>query len=754
MIKRFNKSKKSKKGAILVIVVLILALAMIFIASAMMLTQATRRRLYSRTMQSQARLTVTAASEVFLEALKTQEITDKQIDDILAVHSSRESVETNKAKMLVDGVPGMSSDPDNCTYIDIYKDDSYATNKKIRIDFTTVIGNDRENIQIIMQDRKISPTYGGRFSNQIEIGGNVANEELRFTYGVGMVDPNYITQLNSANTKIANKSDWLYVDDNTVLIRGNGSLYETASSNACYSDLVLSNGTAYLGGDNTYNGRIVILDSAVFSIYSGSTTYNGDMYFIGKGTTEPGIKTTTASWETINSKNFIFSGRDVFDSSKNTKHEPEPSVYASLSGTGVKCYIVDANGDAAASFKATYKTNPDQPAKDMPITNSASELGQTSSDTAVQNKRDEITHYTTLYRGYNYDTKTFPSDVETQVFNTINSDGLTKHVEKGETITDDIAYGKDGKVYKKNDVVERDGGDDLILNPLTKVHPSDATELKLSELSTWDTKYDTLSDRIIDLPAGNYYITGGSPVTDKTGGPYVIAINGSNAGSYRFWFSGEKHYLKFVVFAVYGANNKAPQPAIFILEQGANIQLGYSNDWADETYFASSGFISIARNNMNTAKKIGDYIHQKTSDFEDTNHGGGFKSGKINGSTHTITYSSYYTPKFNVADMVDESPKPAIYVLGVGGNTIGIGCANKIEAYMGLYNSGKFTVCDKDGGSQKTEIYGRLEADAIELKTAGTFCMPYCPAPSKSSSLPSVRPAETKYYVCDLIYYY
>ena len=83
MIKRLVKSKKSKKGAILVIVVLILALAMIFIASAMMLTQATRRRLYSTAYQSQARLTVTAASEVFLEALKMQEITDNDLEAIM-----------------------------------------------------------------------------------------------------------------------------------------------------------------------------------------------------------------------------------------------------------------------------------------------------------------------------------------------------------------------------------------------------------------------------------------------------------------------------------------------------------------------------------------------------------------------------------------------------------------------------------------------------------------------------------------------
>ena len=122
MIKRLAKSKKSKKGAILVIVVLILALAMIFIASAMMLTQATRRRLYSTTMQSQARLTVTAASEVFLEALKTQEITDVMIEDILKKKSTPAASDAGKIRMVVDGVPGMSeTDNTNCTYVDIYK---------------------------------------------------------------------------------------------------------------------------------------------------------------------------------------------------------------------------------------------------------------------------------------------------------------------------------------------------------------------------------------------------------------------------------------------------------------------------------------------------------------------------------------------------------------------------------------------------------------------------------------------------------
>ena len=99
MIKRLSKSKRNKQGAILVLVVLILALAMIFIASAMMLTQATRSRLYENTMSSQARLTVSAAAETFLEALQTQEITDKQMDAMLSECSTRQTDNSKKIKM-------------------------------------------------------------------------------------------------------------------------------------------------------------------------------------------------------------------------------------------------------------------------------------------------------------------------------------------------------------------------------------------------------------------------------------------------------------------------------------------------------------------------------------------------------------------------------------------------------------------------------------------------------------------------------
>ena len=748
MIKRLVKSKKSKKGAILVIVVLILALAMIFIASAMMLTQATRRRLYSTSINSQARLTVTAASEVFLEALKTQEITDVQIDNIIGKHANHETVDTKKARMVVDGIPGMGDTEDNCTYIDIYKDKNYATNKKIVIDFTTVIGTTKENIRVVLQDREISPSYTGRFSNQIELGKNVSKEELRFTQGVGMVAPSYIDQLNKENKNITNLEDKLYVDDNTVLIRGNAT--EQASDAIFYSDVVYYNGSPYLGGGNTYNGRIVILDGSYFTEYSSGTKYNGDFYFIGKDKREVGIKKVKASTGTFASNNFIFSNRDVIDTSVNAMNDNPASYKDILTNKNRKCYIVTKDGDVETSFTATYINNNKSEDFSKDIKNYGGDLSSNSTDPDEQNKRNEINHFIKTYRKYDYKNQPFPTDVATEVFNSINTDGLTIHMEGGTTVTTDYAYGKGGKVYKKGDKIKT-GGDDIIQNPLTKTHPSTATTLDLSNLSNADKTYSatdgtTKTDRIIGLPAGDYYIKGSSPVTsaDKIKpGPWVICINGANAGSYRFWFAGGAHSLDCVVFAVYGANNVAPQPAVFILESTASIKLTSDDQYAKTEYICSSGFISIARPGKNTPALIGEYIQKTASNKEDTNWNGAFGG---------ITYSKYYKPEYDNVNHKDISPKPAIYVFGVSGNTILLGNAVKVEAYMGLYSGG--TLESPSNGNAVTQIYGRLEADTMKLKTGGKYCMPYCPAPSKVSSQYDVRPAETKYQVCDLVYYY
>lgn len=78
-MRKFNKKKGSRQGAILVTVVFILAFAIIFIAAAMVLTQNTRKRIYTEAESNQARLTVTSVAEAFYRAVEKCEFQDADI---------------------------------------------------------------------------------------------------------------------------------------------------------------------------------------------------------------------------------------------------------------------------------------------------------------------------------------------------------------------------------------------------------------------------------------------------------------------------------------------------------------------------------------------------------------------------------------------------------------------------------------------------------------------------------------------------
>ena len=82
MMRKFNKKKGSRQGAILVTVVFILAFAMIFIAAAMMLTQSTRKRVYEEAESSQARLTVTSVAEAFYRSIQKCEFKDADLIEL------------------------------------------------------------------------------------------------------------------------------------------------------------------------------------------------------------------------------------------------------------------------------------------------------------------------------------------------------------------------------------------------------------------------------------------------------------------------------------------------------------------------------------------------------------------------------------------------------------------------------------------------------------------------------------------------
>ncbi len=732
MIKRLSKAKKSKQGAILVIVVLILALAMIFIASAMMLTQATRKRLYSRTMSSQARLTVTSASEVFLEALKTQEISDVQIDTLLSKKAGPASKDEDKIKMVVPGVPGMSEDDDNCTYLDIYKDPAHS--EVLVVDFTTVIGDEKpENVRIYMTESESDPSLGHRFMNQIEVAAAVGVAELRFTSGVGMWN----------KTKYPTSPA-----DNTIVMRG-GIKTETSSS-VVYSEIIFGEGASIaLGGGDVYNNNVVFLDNAVMKSKS-SMKIKGNLYFIGTSN-KPGmsIETNKDLWtdNNLTSPNFIFSGRTVQNDSNGD--DADNRRIRNIISTR-NCYFLDKDGNC--------------------LTNSGTKVQKVSArDTVNDAGKYEVTNKGTSsvpssfasnvarYQKYKYNSAN-PYPSASEVFVTLNPDGKVKTVTEDGGITLSYAtYSKDGKkTYAKGSTIPK--GDTYVVNPVTESYPdykkTGGTPEKTLNLSTLATD---ATDGLLVLDPGYYYVTGNSNTVTTTSDnsslkPYVIAIDGASADKYRFYFAKDHtFYLNRCVFAIYNVQDPG-LPVVFIMEEGAKIQLSGANYRLNsgDNILCTAGFLSMSR--KTTAEDLKDYIYTKSySGSEAQVWSTEYTSAD---GSKTLKYSKYY----------DSIHTPSIFIYGAKNNKLVFSDSTILEAYVGLYNNGQFGILD--GTASVVPIYGRIESNEIhgfkndnswdvkENTPVGDVSMPYCPQPNQDSSLPKKRPAKSKYSVKNIVYYY
>lgn len=725
MIKRLNKSKKSKQGAILVIVVLILALAMIFIASAMMLTQATRRRLYSSTLSNQARLTVTAASEVFLEALEMQEITDTQIDKILAEHPARSATNADKMKMIVPGVPGMGSEDDNCTYLDIYKDSAAGSNI-IYCDLTTIIGDSTENVRVVLEAHEDEPTYGGRFKNQIDIATVVNQYNLRFTHGVGMAP------------------DGVDTTGNSIVIRGD--MTETASEAVYYCDIIYAKGTtAKLGGGNNFHGKMIFLEGAYFNV-DADFSLDGDIYFIGKPTSgngTAGFQHTgdDDAWDNLTPGKIVAAGRTL---QQDPSYDQNQKVKALIERTP-EVYILNNKNEAISVGNQNVKTT----------------YGITSKKPVPESVKTNVNKY----KQYDYtpESDPYPGDLES-VLMMVNPGG-TKSLTKGTTFQrDEYRHYKDDTgdhyvKYNKGTTVPEDM--EVYAEPITTKFPDkdyfggedsigykkyyqngklkDSAKIKVDK--DWFEAHDENHDGIYNIEPGWYQLESGE-IANNDKKPYVFAINGAKASEYRFWFKEGTYNMRTCVFAVY--NVKEDSPVIFVMEPKAVINLSGSNFKQTSSYCAA-GFISVDRG-KETSTRIGSYVRDTARPLTDGGEAKNVNSNYKMRNGTPIRYSTYY----------DSKVKPVIYIYGAGRNEFNANSSATVEAYIGLYGDGQFggETNMLDGG-YPTFIYGRIEANKFKMGNSnGGYCMPYCPGPNEGNKKPDQREAESKYKTINIIYYY
>ena len=769
MIKRLSKAKKSKQGAILVIVVLILALAMIFIAAAMMLTQATRGRMYENTLKSQARLTVTAASEVFLEALETQEITDAQLDSMIS--ASKHDNDSDKIKMVVSGVPGMSEDDDNCTYLDLYY---VGGNKKIAYaDFTTVIGDESENVQIKLRVKETGGAQKELFKNQIDIGGGAGSYNVRFTQGIGMYNPT-VTPVN-----------------NNIVFRGAAT--EDCSSTVVYSNIVFAEGAVCrLGGGNKYFGDLICVDSYL-STRDGGVDFYGDYFLIGKNKDDGALLAESANgWDKFTGS-FVFAGRD----------------FQNPSGTGDNCNklrdtIANESNNSIYFVGNTNKTishtDPNNTGSTYNIRNKA-----VADDGTYVGLTSTLQEKYNTYSNYDYSTSNdpFPSSISV-VFSQYNPGGTddtmiinagTKTAREEYSCIKKVVNGKTSYEYKtypanytftENTEVYREplsrkfptkdyfhNGDGTLNAAAYHEYYDDSDELydwvKIScsktgleaadgkkviqDGTTHVVDCDGTKNNVIDLNPGWYQFTAGEADFGTT--PFIICLDGSRASEYRLFFKSGDYNFKSVVFAVYNAKNTgdATSNVTIVLEPSATVHFGYTNN-RDTSCLCIGGFISVSRD-KSSAAGIAKYI--KDGPRPTVDGGEAIQWKDKNGNNYqtrdgaNIKYSKYY----------DSKAKPCVYVLG-SDCRLSMNSSTICEAYIGLYQSYAGTSGSTFGGDEgqldgawPVYIYGRVEANKFDMgNSQECVCMPYCPSAGGGSSTPAKRLAETKYEVVDIIYYY
>ena len=259
MVKRFNKKQGSKQGIILLTVVFILAMAIIFISACMLMTRATRDRMYWKAEQSQARLTVTSAAEAFYQALEVGDFKESDLKKLAT--GSASGIYMTATDATGKCLPGMGTTSDNCTMLSLKAKDAKCS--EIYAYLTTTIGTEKESVKITFK-MKDKATPVGLFQNPVDYNGTTGT--INFD-DMGKV-------MNGSNPS-----------DNFLVVR-KGTYTKDSSSNI-YSDVI------FVGGDvkdfvANLHGDVVFLDDAKVNATSANQQYGwsgANVYFAGTSTT-------------------------------------------------------------------------------------------------------------------------------------------------------------------------------------------------------------------------------------------------------------------------------------------------------------------------------------------------------------------------------------------------------------------------------------------------------------------------------------
>ena len=301
-LKKTHGRKGNKRGMLLVMILFIFAISLILICCALMLTTGTRGRVYRRAEDSQARLTVTAAAESFLQALYMGEIKDADLNTI---------ADQGVTNINISGgtMPGMGGATDNRTVLSVSRD----ANSDVVLEFTTTIDQQTENVQVVLHYAPTTtpdPPPNGH-ANMIETSGSADLRECQVGFNLDGSSPSGVDNM------VFTRGDLDFKTGGTAAM---GSIYATLG-NAHIGDGI-TGGTIVLYGENgmvtgmnnssNINGGSVdnlLFINPVSGSTGGDTWTNGNVggfhgtneYYIGRSSTSR--TSSTAATSTVTTAN-------------------------------------------------------------------------------------------------------------------------------------------------------------------------------------------------------------------------------------------------------------------------------------------------------------------------------------------------------------------------------------------------------------------------------------------------------------------
>lgn len=263
-----SKLGSSKRGSMLVLVLIIMVVGLIFIASALMLTNTTRQRYYEDSESSQARLTVGSVAESFYQAVYIQEITDDQLEAL----ASGKAVLTFSSSSSVPGVSGGASTTAT------FSKTTVAGVSRVTIVFSTTIDGQTENVRMTLEKTETTPPTV-LFSSPYESGGG-----------------------NMGNLNLGSTGTMAGVTDNYAIIHGDGIIAHSGSTSV-YSTIITDSVITAGSGITLFDDVVFYGPNAGFNVTGSNgqgfniNTDSGSAYFIcpdGQGTGSALYNGTTA----------------------------------------------------------------------------------------------------------------------------------------------------------------------------------------------------------------------------------------------------------------------------------------------------------------------------------------------------------------------------------------------------------------------------------------------------------------------------